>query len=80
MNNNILTGAAFSPAIDRAIRSLRPDFVALSIVVRGGRNLASADAPANAATARATRDAQGAHFALSLLLVGTASTGTPFSL
>lgn len=47
MSNNILTGPGFTPAVDPAIRALRPDFVALSIVVRGGRNLASADAPAH---------------------------------
>lgn len=35
-------GGAFEPAVAPEIWRLRPDFVALSIVVRGGRNAASA--------------------------------------
>jgi DNA/RNA-binding domain of Phe-tRNA-synthetase-like protein len=37
-------GEAFRPVVGRAIWDLRPDFVALSILVRGGRNVQSADA------------------------------------
>jgi DNA/RNA-binding domain of Phe-tRNA-synthetase-like protein len=33
----------FQPAIGRAVWDLRPDFVALSVLVRGGRNVRSAD-------------------------------------
>jgi DNA/RNA-binding domain of Phe-tRNA-synthetase-like protein len=43
----------FIPQVDAAIWRLRPDFVALSIVVRGGRNAASGDGDAGRALASA---------------------------
>lgn len=43
----------FVPQVDAAIWRLRPDFVALSIVVRGGRNAASGDGDAARAPASA---------------------------
>lgn len=40
----MMTDAIFLPAVDPAIWTLRPDFAAISIIVRGGRNAASSDA------------------------------------
>jgi DNA/RNA-binding domain of Phe-tRNA-synthetase-like protein len=44
--NMVITQEPFVPAVDEAIWSLRPDFIALSIVVRGARNGPSVDAAA----------------------------------
>lgn len=50
---NMMTteSSPFVPQVDAAIWRLRPDFVALSIVVRGGRNAASGDGDADRAPA-----------------------------
>lgn len=41
----------FVPSVDRAIWRLRPDFVALSVVVRGGRNASSREATGHSTAA-----------------------------
>ncbi len=46
-NTGIRPDDLFVPAVDAAVWHLRPDFAALSVVVRGGRNLASDESSSN---------------------------------